>query len=332
MRRVVWAVGLVLLAACGSASNATGPTTPESAGSSTSVTTANSGESSASTDANGSSSNGSGANGNANGSPTTIPRPTATFVGVVVGGNSGGVGEGSTDSLSDTVRLDDGTCRGWTPGGQGQWTGDLRGGATIEVLDGRTKKVLGKGELGVGEPADVNPNGDEQWQCSLSFDIPSVPVAKSYLVRVGGLDRWEAHPDPTKPNQFVVTVQEASTKLVPDCQQVPSTAVSTWDSVVGRYWSLGVRTLCRGRLRRHPDQPPVPPRQRRHRQHLGRVRRLDPRDPREAGQLDHRRCLHPPPGNGRGRDPRRRLPLRLTPTRHPGNPVHAGRSAQIRAE
>ena len=51
--------------------------------------------------------------------PTTLPVVTSTVTGTAVAGNSGGVGPDQTDSFSEAVRNEDGTCSGWA--GPGQW-------------------------------------------------------------------------------------------------------------------------------------------------------------------------------------------------------------------
>ncbi len=191
--------------------------------------------------------------------PTTIPKVTVTVVGTVVGGNSGGIGEGNTDTYSDTVMIDsDGdddlteadTCSGWgDPERNGQWTGALREGAKVQVLDADSGQVRGTGTLGVGRPRNLDPDGD-QWQCSFSLSIAGVEPAKAYRIKVEGLEPWAAAPDPAKPGAVIATVLLASPKLIEQCQSpdLPD-ELFEWPEVVGRYWSVGLPSLCENGLR-----------------------------------------------------------------------------------
>ena len=65
---------------------------------------------------------------------TTFAQVTSTVVGTAVAGNSGGVGAGQTNTFSEAVRNEDGTCSGWVgPGGQ-TWTEGLESGAPVTFL------------------------------------------------------------------------------------------------------------------------------------------------------------------------------------------------------
>ncbi len=116
---------------------------------------------------------------------TTLPVATATFVGLVVGGSGGGVGEGQTDTLSEVVREEDGSCAGWDGPGGG-WTAGVKDGGEVKVFaESKGGKALANGHLGPGRAVDVDPP-NEQWQCELGFTIDAVPKADHYFVEVGG--------------------------------------------------------------------------------------------------------------------------------------------------
>ena len=179
--------------------------------------------------------------------PTTLPVATATFVGLVVGGSGGGVGEGQTDTLSEVVREEDGSCAGWDGPGGG-WTSGVKDGGEVKVFgESKGGKVLATGHLGPGKAVDVDPP-NEQWQCELGFTIDAVPASDHYFVEVGGLPRVEARPGPG--GALVIPVNtEASADRLSECvdEQLPE-SVGEWSSV-GQYWSQGFPSICSAGLR-----------------------------------------------------------------------------------
>ena len=83
---------------------------------------------------------------------TTPPAVSTVVLGGVVGGSSGGVGEDSTDSASEVVRNEDGSCTGWDGRRDGAWTADFAPGATVTILDaddGRRDRI-GRDRRGSG--------------------------------------------------------------------------------------------------------------------------------------------------------------------------------------
>jgi len=178
---------------------------------------------------------------------TTLPVATATFVGLVVGGSGGGVGEGQTDTLSEVVREEDGSCAGWDGPGGG-WTAGVRDGGEVKVFaESKGGKALATGHLGPGRAVDVDPP-NEQWQCELGFTIDAVPTSDHYFVEVGGLPRVEARPGPG--GALVIPVNtRASADRLSECvdEQLPE-SVGEWSSV-GQYWSQGFASICSAGLR-----------------------------------------------------------------------------------
>ena len=177
----------------------------------------------------------------------TLPEATTTLVGVVVGGNGGGEGPGQTDTLSEMVREQDGSCAGWAGPG-GSWTAEVKEGAPVQIFDAaQGGRLLAKGALAAGTAEDADPpNG--QWQCSMKFSIDSVPKAAKYYVQVASLARVEARPDPS--GALVVPVSTAAkADKIESCRDpnLPG-SVGQWDSV-GQYWSQGLPSICGAGLR-----------------------------------------------------------------------------------
>jgi hypothetical protein len=78
----------------------------------------------------------------------TVPTVTVDVTGTAVAGNSGGVGKEQTQTLSETIRNDDGSCSGWEgPGDAGQWTQGLEVGAPVQILDPDTDEQIGNGSV-----------------------------------------------------------------------------------------------------------------------------------------------------------------------------------------
>ena len=183
------------------------------------------------------------------GATDTLPVATTNIVGLVVGGSGGGTGEGQTDSLSEVVREEDGSCHGWDGPGGG-WTAGVKDGAEVRLFDAEEGgKLLATGSLSAGKAADVDPP-EEQWQCVFNLSIEGVPVVPRYWAEVDSLPRVEARPDPDAGGALVIPVStRAKADLVSACTdpQLPQT-VGDWKSV-GQYWSQGIPSICSAGLR-----------------------------------------------------------------------------------
>jgi hypothetical protein len=182
---------------------------------------------------------------------TTVPVLTTVLVGVVVGGNSGGVGERNTDDLSETVRTSDTECRGWFGSGPAPepWTSGLQRGAVVRVVDD-AGQLLGTGTLGAGRPRNVTPDDGERWQCEFAFSIDGVVTASSYHLEIAGLAPVTAEGNPFEPGTYVVPVDTPlEPGLVEDCSNQDAQGVSEWNQTVGEYWSRGLSDLCAAGLR-----------------------------------------------------------------------------------
>jgi hypothetical protein len=186
---------------------------------------------------------------------TTPPLVRTVLLGTITGGNSGGVGSDSTDSASELVRNDDGSCSGWDARTGNLWTSDVQGGAPITVVDAETGEILATGTLANGVAADVSgPLVDdigEQWQCSFSFEIPDVPQVAAYKVQVGGQNPWTLVPDPSRPNAFVTSIgTPAESSAVSDCSADAGLPEEVFEwGAVGQYWNNGVSAVCSAGLR-----------------------------------------------------------------------------------
>jgi len=177
----------------------------------------------------------------------TAPVATANVVGLVVGGSGGGTGEAQTDPLSEVVREEDGSCRGWGGPG-GDWTAGVKDGAEVRLFDAEEGgKLLATGSLSAGKATDVDPPND-QWQCVFDLSIAAVPVAPRYWAEVDSLSRVEARPD-TDGTLVIPVSTSAKADLVGACTDpaLPPT-VGDWQSV-GQYWSLGIPSICSAGLR-----------------------------------------------------------------------------------
>jgi hypothetical protein len=181
------------------------------------------------------------------GATDSLPVATTNIVGLVVGGSGGGVGEDQTDSLSEVVREEDGSCRGWDGPGGG-WTAGVKDGAEVRLFDAEEGgKVLATGTLSAGKATDVDPP-QEQWQCVFDLAISAVRVAPRYWAEVDSLPRVEARPDAD--GTLVIPVStRAKADLVSACTDpvLPQT-VGDWRSV-GQYWSQGIPSICSAGLR-----------------------------------------------------------------------------------
>ena len=202
-------------------------------------------------------------------SATTIPPIlTTVLVGTVVGGNSGGVGENQTDSLSETVRTSETQCRGWF--GQDDapepWTAGLREGAPVRVFD-EDGELLGTGTIGAGRPRNLaadDDDGGDRWQCEFEFSIEGVVAAPNYVVEVAGLPPEPAEANPLEPDTVVVPVSTPlDADLIEACSEELSGVVGEWRAA-NSYWARGVQDLCNNGLRIrniirqcHPDDLPT---------------------------------------------------------------------------
>jgi hypothetical protein len=176
----------------------------------------------------------------------TLEASTVTVVGAAVGGNSGGEGEGSTNSYSEVVREADGSCRGWAgPGDAGAWTTGLQEGAPVTYLARETDDVLGTGTLGPGRAVAIEIGGVERWMCTFDFTAELTGNPETFRIKVAELEPWVARPDATRPGAFVASVNtEASFKIFSECTD-PQYGDSVFDfSVVGQYWSDGIPSVC----------------------------------------------------------------------------------------
>ena len=178
--------------------------------------------------------------------PDTTPPVIATILlGGIVGGSSGGVGEDSTDSASEVVRNDDGSCSGWDGRRGGGWTTDIQTGAPFSILDAATGEVLGTGTLATSWTENVSSGGDEQWQCWFPFEVTASRPAEQYAVQVGGNEPWLLTPNPQHPGELLAPI---STPIDPSsvsgCEGgEPPPEVSEWRSV-GQFWNNGMSSIC----------------------------------------------------------------------------------------
>lgn len=176
----------------------------------------------------------------------SLPASTITVVGTAVGGNSGGEGEGSTNSFSEVVRESDGSCRGWAgPGDAGAWTTGLQEGAPVTYLARETNDVLGTGTLGPGRAVAVDTNGVERWMCTFDFTAELTGAPETFRIKVADLDPWVARPDASRPGAFVASVNtEASFAGFAECTDEDFGDAIFDFSVVGQYWSDGIPSVC----------------------------------------------------------------------------------------
>lgn len=183
--------------------------------------------------------------------PETIPVVTSDIVGAAAAGNSGGIGKDSTDSFSEAIRNEDGTCSGWagrdvpTP-----WTDGLVSGAPFVILARESDDVLGLGNLGTSSFENVGDGGgDDQWICAFPFSATIIGQPSEFRIKVAELEPWVVRSDSTRPGQFVTSVNTvASAEYFSDCTDAEVFDVSEWSSV-GSYWSEGIRNLCSNGLK-----------------------------------------------------------------------------------
>jgi hypothetical protein len=177
-------------------------------------------------------------------SPPTVPVVSSDIVGVAVAGNSGGIGADQTDSFSEAVRNEDGSCSGWagrdvTP----PWTQGLESGAPFFILARESGTILGEGTLGTSSFVNVGVD-NEQWVCLFPFAATIDGNPQEFMIKVANLDPWLVRPDPSQPGSFVSSVNTvASAEKIPECATPGTGPITEWDAV-GQYWSDGLQSLC----------------------------------------------------------------------------------------
>jgi hypothetical protein len=169
---------------------------------------------------------------------TTDPgAATVTVVGVSVAGNGGGTSEGSTQTFSETVREDDGSCRGWSGPG-GVWTSGVVEGAVVQVFDASGATLLGTGSLGAGRADEI---GENQWQCEFSWEVTVTP-ADAYTVSIAGLS---AQPAAVVDGRLVVSIPTSTTlDAVSACEDATGPRTEWPASVVGQFWVDAIASVC----------------------------------------------------------------------------------------
>ena len=174
---------------------------------------------------------------------TTLVEVTTTVIGTAVGGSSGGIGPGETNSYSEAVRNADGTCSGWVGPG-GQWTSGLASGAAVRFLDDDGNEI-GRGQVGTSSFQDVDPSGGGQWNCLFPFEGEVVGEPTTLRIQVADLPPWRAHPDPTAAGTWIVSVDTSvRVEAVPQCVQPPAVDSVSTPFAVGLYWSEGLASVC----------------------------------------------------------------------------------------
>ncbi len=180
---------------------------------------------------------------------TTIPIVTSEVSGAASAGNSGGVGEDNTDSYSEVIRNEDGTCSGWAGRGVPEpWTDGLVSGAPFVILARDSDGVLGQGTLGTSSFTNVGVDRD-QWVCDFPFNATIVGEPDVFRIKVADLDPWVVRHDPTRPGRFVASVDTvASIEFFSQCTDDAVNEVFEWQAV-GSYWSDGLQNVCSNGLK-----------------------------------------------------------------------------------
>lgn len=260
MIRTFAALAVITLAAgCGGSTNDGAAPASETAATPEPNGTSNPDQTTAATDSTGTQS----ATQNTDAPPVeTVPRVTVDVVGTAVAGNSGGVGKDQTQTLSESIRNDNGSCSGWEgPGDAGRWTQGLEVGASVQILDRQTGEHIGDGSITSSSWADVDPSNDEQWNCTFVFTGTASRSADSFKIEVAELQPWLARPDPTNPGQYVASVDTniELSRLSSCTDREAGLAISEWQSV-GQFWVDGLNTLCANGLVvdqvKRPCRPP----------------------------------------------------------------------------
>lgn len=193
--------------------------------------------------------------------PDTLPVVTSTINGTAVAGNSGGVGADQTDSFSEAVRNEDGTCSGWDGPGGDAWTAGLEVGAPVRILDGTTNQEIGTGSVVSSSFTDVDPGDREQWVCTFAFSATVTGAPTVFQVGVANLAPWVARADPTRPGEFVASVNTvADPAFFTHCTDDDfGVEVTAW-SAAGLYWSDGISSVCSNGLHIEALDRPCRPR------------------------------------------------------------------------
>jgi hypothetical protein len=193
--------------------------------------------------------------------PDTLPVVTSTINGTAVAGNSGGVGADQTDSFSEAVRNEDGTCSGWDGPGGDAWTAGLQVGSPVRILDGTTNQEIGTGSITSSSFTDVDPGDREQWICNFGFSATVTGAPTVFQVAVANLAPWFARTDPTRPGEFVASVNTvADPAFFSQCTDDDfGDEVTEW-SAAGQFWSDGISSVCSNGLHVEAlDRPCRPP-------------------------------------------------------------------------
>jgi hypothetical protein len=193
----------------------------------------------------------------------TVPTVTVDVTGTAVAGNSGGVGKEQTQTLSESIRNDDGSCSGWEgPGDAGQWTQGLEAGAPVQILDPDTGEHIGDGSVTSSSWADVDPTDEEQWNCTFVFEGTVSRSTDSFKIKVADLQPWVARPDSTSPGQYVASVDtKIELARVSSCtDHEPGESIFEWQAV-GQFWVDGLQSVCgNGLVVDQINRPCRPPR------------------------------------------------------------------------
>ncbi len=176
---------------------------------------------------------------------TTLRLITSNIAGAAAAGNSGGIGEDETNSHSEVIRNDDGTCSGWSGRDvPAPWTEGLISGAEFVILARDSDEVLGEGNLATSSFENVDTGDREQWLCTFPFSATITGAPDEFRIKVADLDPWVARRDPTRPGQFIASVNTvASIDYFTQCTSGELNAVFEWNAV-GSYWSDGIQSLC----------------------------------------------------------------------------------------
>ena len=177
-------------------------------------------------------------------------------------GNSGGVGPDQTDSFSEAVRNDDGTCSGWDGPGGGAWTDGLVVGAPVRILDRETDEEIGTGSVVSASFTDVDPGDREQWVCNFAFTATDPEAHQPSSSSPSPISApWVARPDPTRPGEFIASVNTvADPSFFSQCTDDDfGEEVTEW-SAAGLFWSNGISSVCSNGLHIEAlDRPCRPP-------------------------------------------------------------------------